>query len=156
MGLLVFNLSILLCSLKNVIHSFQVGNILIQYNILKMQEFTKKSVSPPISNLLTPTATPLAATVSNLSCILSGNSVYVRVCVRTHARVYAHTRVCPFTQTVVYYTLFCTLLSPLIICLGDPSILGRRRTDSLGFLCFLIFIIIQLQLYAFSPHPSTP
>ena len=25
-----------------------------------------------------------------------------------------------------------------------------------GFFFFLIFIVIQLQLYAFSPHPSTP
>ena len=32
--------------------------------------------------------------------------------------------------------------------------LGHRQTETVLF--FLIFIVIQLQLYAFSSHPSTP
>ena len=40
------------------------------------------------------------------------------------------------------------------LSLGKCSHLGK--IFFLLFICFLIFIVIQLQLYAFSPHPSTP
>ena len=36
------------------------------------------------------------------------------------------------------------------------TIIFLKHLKSLEILFFKIFIVIQLQLYAFSPHPSTP
>lgn len=75
-GLLVFvNLVVLF---ENLIHFFQVG---VYWHNTKCKGYKnlQSSVSPPISNPLTLTVTPPATTVSNFSCILSGNSMYIQV-----------------------------------------------------------------------------
>ena len=53
--------------------------------------------------------------------------------------------------TKVIYNNGCHL-SMIMLC--ETQHLGNLITLFLSF--FLIFIVIQLQLYAFSPHPSTP